>query len=246
MSKMAGTFGKAEKAYYDQDYSFFEVISMLWLYARSERKKLFILFSLFIINTAISIFVPLLLRKALDELNKLANIDFTNIKLLGWIYFIGTVLLWIITYLVIRTDWHIISKTVTRLRIDMFVKLQQIDLSFYDRNKTGRIMSRVVNDAWELGNFMLLFIEITVDAITMVAMITILFIRHWQLTLGILTLVPFTILVMLILERFMIKYSRMSQRTRAAVNSAMHESVIGIVVAKSFSQEARNRKEFQE
>lgn len=243
---MASTFGKAEKAYYDKDYSLLEVLRLLWQYTKSERKQLLMLFGLFIANAVISILVPLLLRWGLDELNKQVNVNFGYVKLLGWLYFIGTAVLWVITYLVIRTDWRIISNTVTRLRLDMFNKLQEIDLSFYDRNKTGRIMSRVVNDAWELGNFMLLFIDILVNLITMVAMLFILFFRNWQLTLGILSIVPITLLVMLILERFMIKYSRLSQRTRAAVNSAMHESVIGIVVAKSFSQEARNRKEFHE
>ena len=167
------SFGKAKKSYYDKDYNFMEVLSFLWDFAKQEKKRLIIVLATFLINTIVAIIVPLFLRSAIDELVSESGVNFALIQSYGWFYFIGIILSWIMMYLIIRAEWTIIARTVTSLRIKMFIKLQQHDLSFYDRNKTGRIMSRVVNDAWELGNFMLIFVELTANLVTVIAMVVI-------------------------------------------------------------------------
>ncbi len=241
---MSHTFGRAEKAYYDRDYSFGEVIKRLWLFSRSEKKMLFILLLAFAFNTGISIGVPLFLRVAIDEIAKTVGVNFVNVKLYGWFYFAGTIITWITMYLIIRIEWTIISRTVTKLRNDMFIQLQEHDLSFFDRNKTGRIMSRVVNDTWELGNFMLIFVEITVNFLNLVVMLVIMFAIEWRLTLGILIIAPFIFIVMGVMGYFLMKFSRESRLTVAAVNGAMQESIAGIAIAKNFAREAKNKQEF--
>ena len=241
---MSHTFGQAEKAYYDRDYSFGETVKRLWLFARSEKRMLFILLLAFAFNTGISIGVPLFLRVAIDEIAKTIGVNFANVKLYGWFYLAGTIITWITMYLIIRIEWTIISRTVTKLRNDMFIQLQEHDLSFFDKNKTGRIMSRVVNDTWELGNFMLIFVEITVNFLNLVVMLVIMFVIEWRLTLGILIIAPFIFIVMGAMGYFLMKFSRESRLTVAAVNGAMQESIAGIAIAKNFAREAKNKQEF--
>ena len=176
------SFTSAQKSYYDQEYSFKDILLRLWTFAVSERRQLFIILILFLINTVVSIIVPLLLRAGIDELG-VGLPNFNLIQQLGWYNLVGTVVLWISFYLIIRAEWTIIAKTVTVLRLRMFERLQVHDLSFYDRNKTGRIMSRVVNDAWQLGNFMLIFVELAANFVTIIGMIGILFYIHSVLTM---------------------------------------------------------------
>lgn len=239
------TFEKSKKGYYDKEYSFSDVLNRLWLYARDEKRRLLLVLVLFLFNTTIAIIVPLLLQVAIDELGNPIP-DFREISLAGWLYLLGTVISWIAFYLIIRAEWSIIAKTVTQLRMDMFIKLQEHDLSFYDKNKTGRIMSRVVNDAWELGNFLLIFVEVASNSATIVGMALIMLSINPMLTLIMLVIFPIIFIIILIIGFFLIKFNRETRKTVGAVNGATQESIAGIMISKSFAREARNKDEFIE
>ncbi|PWI47158.1 hypothetical protein CEE45_13155 [Candidatus Heimdallarchaeota archaeon B3_Heim] len=238
-------FSSAQKSDYDQEYSFKEILVRLWAFAVTEKRRLLLILALFMINTVISIIVPLFLREAINELSK-TDPDFNFVQSLGWGNLIGTVMLWIGLYLIIRSEWSIIAKTVTTLRLKMFIQLQVHDLSFYDKNKTGRIMSRVVNDAWELGNFMLIFVELAANFITIVGMIGILFYIHSVLTLILFMIAPIIFVFTLGLGYLLMRFNRLCRRTVGAVNGATQESIAGIMVTKSFAREAQNIEEFVE
>ena len=237
------SFEKAKKSFYDQDYSFIDVIQRLWAYAQREQKRLMLILVLFFINAGISILVPLFLREALNELSSL-DINFPLVRDFGWAYFIGTFLVWIVMYLIVRAEWTIIARTVTKLRIDMFIKLQQHDLSFYDKNKTGRIMSRVVNDAWELGNFLLIFVEVIANLVTIIGMVLILLSIDIPLTLIVMVIIPIIFGLTMGVGIFLMRFNRVCRRTVAAVNGATQESIAGIMVSKSFARENQNKEDF--
>jgi ABC-type multidrug transport system fused ATPase/permease subunit len=127
----------------------------------------------------------------------------------------------------------------------MFIKLQEHDLSFYDRNKTGRIMSRVVNDAWQLGNFMLIFVEITANFITIIGMMAILFAIHPILTITLFTIAPVIFGITIALGYVLMHYNRICRRTVGAVNGATQESITGMQITKSFAREDLQMEEFK-
>lgn len=235
----------SEKSYYDEEYSFIEVLRRLWTYARTEKIRLFSVLLLYLVNIIVSITVPLILRVAIDELTS-SQPNFANTQFMSSLYLIGVIITWIIMYMVIRAQWAIIAKTVTTLRMDMFIRLQEHDLSFYDKNKTGKIQSRVVNDAWELGNFLLIFVDLTANLMAIFGMVAIMISINVWLTLGLLIIAPIIFITMVILSYFIMRYSRICRRTVASVNGAMQESIAGISISKSFAREARNKSEFIE
>jgi len=237
-------FAQAHKSYYDQEYSFKDIIGKLWGIAKSERKRLLLILFLFLINTSISIVVPLFLRSGIDEIGA-DNPNFDLIQGLGFGNLLGTIVLWFFLYLIIRAEWTIIARTVTTLRLRMFIKLQEHDLSFYDQNKTGRIMSRVVNDAWQLGNFMLIFVEITANFITIFGMLAILFSIHTILTITLFTIAPVIFGITLALGYVLMHYNRICRRTVGAVNGATQESIAGMQITKSFAREDLHIEEFR-
>ncbi|MHA2389055.1 MAG: ABC transporter transmembrane domain-containing protein, partial [Candidatus Hodarchaeales archaeon] len=239
------SFSSAQKSEYDQEYSIRDILTRLWTFAVAEKMRLLLVLSLFMVNTVISIIVPLFLREAINELNK-PGPNFEFVQFLGWGNLLGTIFLWISLYLIIRSEWSIIAKTVTTLRLRMFIQLQAHDLSFYDKNKTGRIMSRVVNDAWELGNFMLIFVELAANLITIIGMIGILFYIHSVLTLILFMIAPIIFAFTIGLGYLLMRYNRICRRTVGSVNGATQESIAGIMVTKSFAREAQNIEEFIE
>ncbi|MHA2110108.1 MAG: ABC transporter ATP-binding protein [Candidatus Hodarchaeales archaeon] len=237
-------FAQAHKSYYDQEYSFKAIVLKLWEIAKSEKRRLTLILLLFIVNTSISIVVPLFLRSGIDEITA-ENPNFDIVQTLGFGNLIGTIILWIFLYLIIRAEWTVIARTVTTLRLRMFIKLQEHDLSFYDRNKTGRIMSRVVNDAWQLGNFMLIFVEITANFITIIGMMAILFAIHPILTITLFTIAPVIFGITIALGYVLMHYNRICRRTVGAVNGATQESITGMQITKSFAREDLQMEEFK-
>ncbi|MHA1444354.1 MAG: ABC transporter ATP-binding protein [Candidatus Hodarchaeales archaeon] len=236
-------FTQAHKSYYDQEYSFKTIVLKLWAIAKTEKRRLLLILFLFLVNTLISIIVPLFLRSGIDEIGA-DNPNFDLIQGLGFGNLLGTIVLWIFLYLIIRAEWTVIARTVTTLRLRMFIKLQEHDLSFYDRNKTGRIMSRVVNDAWQLGNFMLIFVEITANFITIFGMLAILFSIHPVLTITLFTIAPVIFAITITLGYVLMHYGRICRRTVGAVNGATQESIAGMQITKSFAREDLHIEEF--
>lgn len=237
-------FAQAHKSYYDQEYSFKAIVLKLWEIAKSEKRRLALILFLFLVNTSISIVVPLFLRSGIDEISA-ESPNFDIIQTLGFGNLIGTIILWVFLYLIIRAEWTIIARTVTTLRLRMFIKLQEHDLSFYDRNKTGRIMSRVVNDCWQLGNFMLIFVEITANFITIFGMLAILFSIHPILTITLFTIAPVIFGITIALGYVLMHYNRICRRTVGAVNGATQESITGMQITKSFAREDLQMEEFK-
>jgi len=76
-------FSQAHKSYYDQEYSFRIIVKKLWDIAKSEKNRLLLILLLFLVNTGISIVVPLFLRSGIDEISSI-NPNFNFIQELGY------------------------------------------------------------------------------------------------------------------------------------------------------------------
>ncbi len=241
------TMTKAEKAYFDKEYSTKETIKRLATYASDQRKVLSVLFILLLSISAIAIAIPLIIRNGINELESTGgNIDYEFVKQVGWLYFIGTIIEWVLLFVMFRVQWIVIARSISAVRLEMFDKLQDLDVGFYDKMSTGRIMSRVMDDSNRMGNLISIFASFFSSLTLIFVMIAIMFNINLGLTLWILLIIPFIILIIFFLAKYLRKFSQEVRRTRAAVNAAVQESVTGISVAKGFNREEKNREEFVE
>lgn len=234
---------KIEKSYFDKEYSLRETLSRLSGYAARQKKELIILFLFLIFNSLVSISLPLLVRSGLNALDQ-DTPDFPFIKLMGWIYFIGTALGWVITYIMAKIQFTIAARSISMVRVGMFDKLQELDVGFFDKNQTGKIMNRVLDDSNRMGNLIVIFASFTSSLLLIIVMIAILISINVKLTLLILLSFPFLIIFVMFVAKYIRKFSVEIRRTRAALNSAVQESVTGVSVAKGFNREKRNKEDF--
>ncbi|MHA2254028.1 MAG: ABC transporter transmembrane domain-containing protein, partial [Candidatus Kariarchaeaceae archaeon] len=242
-----GMMRKAEKTFFDREYSTRETIKRLSGYAARQKKPLFAMFLLLIANSAVAIILPLIVRNGLNELEFAGrNPDFAFVKGIGWLYFFGTIVGWLIFYGMIKTQWIITARSISSVRVDMFDKLQELDVGFYDKMATGRIMSRVMDDSNRMGNLINIFASFLSSLSLVFVMLAILFSVHVKLTFWILLTFPIIIVIVLFIARYLRRFAQEVRRTRAAVNAAVQESITGISVAKGFNREDKNREEFLE
>ena len=132
-----------------------------------------------------------------------------------------------------------------RLRTKMFSHLHTLSLSFFDRNKVGKIMSRVQNDVDQLQTlFTQDFITLAVNLVTLIGIIVIMIVVNWQLALIALSTLPVLVAVVTVWQVYARRAFVQARRSIAAVNDNLQESISGVRVTKSLSREAASVKQF--
>ncbi len=133
------------------------------------------------------------------------------------------------------------------IRVDFFAHLQDLDPSFFINTKTGSIMALMTNDLEAVRNFlgpglMNLFNTIFVFTTTLIVMFMI------NIKLSLYSMIAIPILPFVVARLSAMLYSRFkkSQEQYGALSARTHESIAGIKVIKSFTQEENERNIFSE
>ena len=133
------------------------------------------------------------------------------------------------------------------MRRDIFEHLQTLSFTYFDKNKTGHIMSRIVNDLREITELAHhgpedLFISLVMLIGSFIILIRI----EWRLTLIIFAFVPIMIWFAISKRNKMSESFRQVRKKIANVNSQLENSISGIRVAKSFTNEDYEIDKFAE
>ena len=188
---------------------------------------------------------PLVSRHALTNLlpNNEYNAFFLIIGALVLAYALRGVFTYIVTY------WgHILGvRMEADMRHDLFTHMQRLSFKFYDKNRTGQLMSRVTTDLFEVTELAHhgpedLFISLVTFIGAFIIMLTI----NWQLALVLIVLVPLTLLFTILQRRRMMAASRKVKERTAGINAGLESSISGARVAKAFTNESYEVDKFSE
>ena len=133
-----------------------------------------------------------------------------------------------------------------RMRSDMFAHLETLPYSFYDTHETGKIMSRMTNDLFEVSelahhgpeNLIISVLSILVSFFYLST------INIW-LTLIVFACVPFLALISFSLRQRMRKAFRDTREATAEINAALESSISGIRVTKAFTNAEKEKEKFE-
>ncbi|MFX0152510.1 MAG: ABC transporter ATP-binding protein [Candidatus Hodarchaeota archaeon] len=207
-------------------------------------KKSVALISVFIlVSTIADLLAPLFFGFAVVELEK-GNREFTLILNVGIAYLFLSITIWIMFSLRRREIGNFVPFFLEKIRIDMFQKLQEQDMSFFDTYQSGNLNSRVVNDTLDFGQTTILLADTMGNFLVSILTFGILLWLNPILALITLGAIPFLFLLMFSLRRLARLVSRAYRESIAAINSAMVESFEGIQVCKSYGQEFEVSEQF--
>ena len=209
-------------------------------------RKSIVLISLFIFITTIAETVnPLLIGIAIDELSNI-NSNPLIVLAVGGLYLILSILLWIMFFLRRKEIGKFVPFFLEKLRMKIFDKLQEQDMSFFDKHLSGKLNTRVSNDALDFGNTTLLLADTLGNLL--ISLMTFGVLLWLNLTLALVTLIaiPFIFILVLSLRRVVKIVSRAYRKAIGSVNAAMVESIEGIHVSKSYGQESTVSRQFKE
>ncbi|NKB68011.1 MAG: ATP-binding cassette domain-containing protein [Candidatus Latescibacteria bacterium] len=131
------------------------------------------------------------------------------------------------------------------LQVEIFQRLQQLSLSFFNQHSTGRIMTRVTTDTGRLQRFITRgFQDMAIAVMTVVGIGVIMFWMNWELAL--ISLIPMPLMVvgtLLYTRRIHWVFHRIWRRI-STLNSQLADTIPGVKVVKAFAQESREIERF--
>ena len=133
------------------------------------------------------------------------------------------------------------------IRRDIFSHIQTLQFSFYDRIRTGKLLSRVTNDLFEITELAHHGPEdVLISLTTILGAFVCMFTIDWRIALALLCVLPFMITYVL---RTRIQMRRTSYKVKervAEINAGIESAISGVRVAKAFANEAHELEKFDQ
>jgi ATP-binding cassette, subfamily B, bacterial MsbA len=141
-----------------------------------------------------------------------------------------------------------IGQSIVRdLRDQMFVKLEEMSLSFFVRHSTGELLSKMNNDvAMVEGALTRAVTGIARDAVTVVGLVFVVFYREFTLALIAMVVFPVAIYPLLVFGKKLKRYSRRMLVSLEEITERLNETITGIRIVKAFGMEEYERTRFKE
>ena len=187
---------------------------------------------------------PLVSRYAMQHMlpQRLFGLFFAVMAALLLAYLLKGIFYFTVTY------WgHLLGVRIEAdIRSALFSHMQDLSFSFYDKNRTGPLMSRVTTDLFEITELAHhgpedLFISTVTLAGAFLVMLTI----RWELALVVFAVVPLFLLFTVLQRRRMMHASAEVKRKMAGINGELESSISGMRTAKAFANEATEIDKFE-
>lgn len=221
-----------------------KVVAKLGKYLVPEWRQMVLSVILAVASTSLSLVPPLLTKSLVDDI--LPNKDAQKLIYVAF----GLVLLHILTHAIGAVRGTVLRKSgdriVMSLRNDVYEKAQYLPMRFYDKTSTGAVINRISGDSNTLRAFMLRITqEVVVEFFKMIGIIVVMLIMNPQLTLLSLIPVPLVVIGARIFGQKIRPFYLRIWRRWTAVSSVLTDTIPGIRVVKSFTNEEGTTDRFK-
>ena len=131
------------------------------------------------------------------------------------------------------------------IRRDLFTHVQELDVSFFDHNRTGQLMSRLTSDLFEITELAHHGPEdLLISTLTILGALGIMASIEWRLTLVVACILPVFLFAIMSRRRKMSAASRNEKQKTAAINVGIESSLSGVRTARAFANESAEIDKF--
>ena len=217
----------------------------LFIYFKPHRKIFALDMFCAIMIAFIDLAFPLVSRTAMYDLLPQSKYRtfFVVMAIVAVAYVLRSICYYIMTY------WgHTFGIRVeTDIRADLFNKLQSLDFEFYDKNRTGTLMSRLTSDLFEITELAHHGPEDLVIAILSISgALIVMFSIEWRLALVVAVLVPIFLLIVVLTRKQMSRASVNVKKKIADINTEIESCISGIKTSKAFANEDVDNDRFMD
>ena len=227
-----------------QDYQRKSPLAIFFHYFGNHRRLFAIDLGCAVGMAAIDMAFPLVTRQALYDYlpNEAYGVFFRIMVLVAASYVLRTFLNYIVTYY-----GHTFGIRVEAdIRQDLFTHMQQLSCDYYDQNRTGKLMSRLTTDLFELTELAHHGPEdLLTSALTILGALAVMASIRWQLALVVALTIPVFLTVAMTMRQRMAQASAVAKEKTGHINQEIESSLSGFRTAKAFANEAAESRRFQ-
>ena len=192
----------------------------------------------------VGIFYPIITRYMLNDF--IPNKQYRAIIFFGALLLLLYVIRMMLNYFIQYQGHTIGVKMQARMRSDLFNHLQRLPYKFYDDNETGKLMTRMTSDLWEVSELAHHGPEnVLISSISIITSFVYLATINIWLTLIIFACVPFLVIASLALRKRMRNAFTESRQAVGEINGALESSISGIRVTKAYTNAEEESKKFE-
>lgn len=219
------------------------VYARLWPYMRPYLGWLLVGSVLALLVSAMDGAIAWLVKPAMDDI--FIRRDMVMLKLLPFallgVYIAKGIGRYLQSYLMAAVG----ERVITTLRRNLYTHIQGMSLSYFSDLHSAELMSRVIVDVGRLARLSSQVLVMAIRQVgTIVALLTVMFIREWILALVALVAFPFVAVLVRLIGRKLYKINKRAQEKIAELNVILHESFAGTKIVKAFGREAHEQERF--
>ena len=191
--------------------------------------------------------IPLLTGEAIDHMIGVDNVDFSAVISICIRIGICALLCAVCQWLMNVLNNHITYGMVKQLRADAFEKLQRLPLSYLDQHPVGETVSRMISDADQFTDGLLMgFAQFFTGILTIFGTLIIMLTVRWQVALVVLLVTPLSLFAASFIAKRSYTMFRKQSETRAEQTAMIDEYIGNHKVVLAFSHEDEAQKDFDE
>jgi ATP-binding cassette subfamily B protein len=195
------------------------------------------------VDAGMGLLLPILIRHGIDEgVTQLALGAVWSASLLA---LLAVTAQWLAQTGEIRMTGRTGERVLYALRLKIFAQLQRLGLDYYERELTGRIMTRMTTDVDALSTFLQTgLVTAFVSVVTFFGIMVALLVIDVQLALVVFATLPPLIIATFFFRRASVKAYELARERVSAVNADLQESVSGLRIVQAFRRERDGGKRF--
>ncbi|MBQ0911927.1 ABC transporter ATP-binding protein [Streptomyces sp. RM99] len=212
---------------------------------RGFRTPLLISLALVAVDAGMGLLLPVLIRHGIDEgVTRLALGAVWAASLLGLLAVLAQ---WTAQSGEIRMTGRTGERILYSLRLKIFAQLQRLGLDYYERELTGRIMTRMTTDVDALSTFLQTgLVTAFVSVVTFFGIMVALLVIDVELALVVFATLPPLIIATYFFRRASVKAYELARERVSTVNADLQESVAGLRIVQAFRRERDGGRRFAE
>jgi ABC-type multidrug transport system fused ATPase/permease subunit len=162
--------------------------------------------------------------------------DIKGILFFGGLYLILLITDFILNYFQIIILTLLGQKSIYEIRTKLFEHLLKLHISFLQKQKVGRLVTRVANDVDAINEFYTsVLVSLIKDFVIIIGIISIMLLMNVKITLIILSIIPFLLIASALFRYFARKAYDNVRRILGELNAFLNESIVGISIIQAFN-----------
>ena len=213
-----------------------QTLGRIWHYMQKQRLGMVVAIIFVLFSTILSLLGPYYIGVIIDDyiIPKDVSGSIRMAGILASIYVFASIFTWLQQYVMINVS----LRTIRTIRFDLFSKLQQLSLRFFDQRSHGELMSRVTNDIDSMNNAMTQsVVQIFSSTLTIIGVTIAMLSLNWILAIVSFLVIPVMIWTSKTIIRFSSRNYSKRQKDLGELNGFVEESISGKEVITLFGKE---------